>query len=211
MEVLDAIAKRRSVKHYDGEHKLTEQEIRTLLNAAALAPTSFNMQNRHFVVVTDQEVKDRLHAAAWGQDQVRDAALVVAVTGAMKAHLKTDRYLREAPDAVRQQFEPLILKFYGGKDTLLRDEACRSVGLAAMNLMLTASTLGYASCPLIGFDPAKVSEILGLDADHPPLMLVVIGKGVQPARPRMGLLEFEEQVSVDRFGNHAITGSVDGG
>ena len=30
---------------------------------------------------------------------------------------------------------------------------------------------------MIGFDPAQVSEVLGLDDDHPPLMLVVVGKG----------------------------------
>ncbi len=32
MNVLDAIKKRRSVKHYDADHKLTEQELRTLLS-----------------------------------------------------------------------------------------------------------------------------------------------------------------------------------
>ena len=54
MKVFDAIKKRRSVKHYDAGHKLTEQELRTLLSAAALAPTSYNIQNRHIVAVVDQ-------------------------------------------------------------------------------------------------------------------------------------------------------------
>ncbi len=30
-----------------------------------------------------------------------------------------------------------------------------------MNLMLSARELGYDSCPMIGFDPVKVSEVLG--------------------------------------------------
>lgn len=209
MNVFDAIKKRRAVKQYDADHKLTEQELRTLLSAAALAPTSFNIQNRHFVAVVDQQRKNQLQAAAWGQEQVRDASVVVVITGDLKAHDRTDRFLRNAPAPVREQLEPMIGKFYEGNDVLLRDEACRSVGLAAMTLMLSARALGYDSGPMIGFDPAQVSEVLGLDEDHPPLMLVVIGKGTKPAHSRLGLLHLEELVSVNRFGNHSMTGEVD--
>lgn len=210
MNTIEAIKTRRAVKHYDANHQLSEKELRTLLSAAALAPSSFNMQNRHFVAVVDQACKERLQAAAWGQEQVRDASVVVVLTGDLKAQDNTGRFLRDAPAAVREQFEPMIPNFYGDDDRLLRDEACRSVGLAAMNLMLTARALGYDSCPMIGFDPAKVSEVLGLDEDHPPLMFVVVGKGTKPAWPRLGLLNLEEVVSVDRFGNHSMTGAVDG-
>ena len=208
MNVLDVIKTRRSIKHYDADHSLTEQELQTLLSAVALAPTSFNIQNRHVVAVLDQAVKNRLQAAAWGQEQVRDASVVIVLTGDLVAHRRTDRYLRHAPEPVREQLKPLIADFYEGKDALLRDEACRSVGLAAMNLMLTAQSLGYDSCPIIGFDPTQVSEVLGLDADHPPLMLVVVGKGTKEPQTRLGFLSFEEQVSVDRFGNHSLTGEV---
>ena len=208
MNVLDAVKTRRSIKQYAPDHSLTEQELRTLLSAVALAPTSFNMQNRHIVVVLDQVIKNRLQAAAWGQEQVRDSSTVIVLTGDLAAHQRTERYLRNAPEPVRKQLEPMIADFYEDKDALLRDEACRSVGLAAMSLMLTAHDLGYDTCPIIGFDPAQVSEVLGLDAEHPPLMLVVVGKGTKEPQPRLGLLSFEEQVSVDCFGNHSLTGEV---
>ena len=77
MELSAAIRTRRSVKHYDPDHKLTDHELRVLLSAAALAPTSFNMRNRPFIAVVDQERKNQLHKAAWGQEQVRDASVVV--------------------------------------------------------------------------------------------------------------------------------------
>ena len=54
MELLEALRQRRSVKHYDPNHRLSDEEIRHLLEHTALTPTSFNMQNWHFVVVTDQ-------------------------------------------------------------------------------------------------------------------------------------------------------------
>ncbi len=108
MNVFDTIRTRRSVKHYDPDHKLTEQKLRTMLSAAALAPSSFNIQNRHFVAVVDQKLKNRLHAAAWEQEQVRDASVVVVLTGDLKAHGRTERFLRDAPESVREQLEPMI-------------------------------------------------------------------------------------------------------
>ena len=103
-----------------------------------------------------------------------------------------------------------LLRSVPEKCRLLRDEARRSVGLAAMNLMLAAQALGYESCPMIGFDPVQVSEAIGLDADHPPLMIVVVGKGTKQAWPRLGLLQLEELVSVNQFGNQSMTGEVEG-
>lgn len=209
MSLLDLIKKRRSIKAFDPEHKLTDEELRTLLTAAALAPTSFNMQNRHFVCVMDQEVKTKLCAASWGQEQVRDASVVIVLTGNRNAYKNKDRYLRNAPDPVREMFGPMIDNMYGENDALARDEDCRSIGLSAMNLMLMASDMGYESGPIIGFDPAQVSDIVQLPEDHAPLLLVVIGKGTKPAWGRLGVLNFEEFVSVDKFGQNSITGEVE--
>ena len=208
MELLEALRSRRSVKHYDPDHRLTEEEIRHLFGHVALTPTSFNMQNWHFVVVTDQETQDALCAASWNQAQVKDCSATVVLAGALKGHEKMDRYLRKAPEEVRGMFGGMIPGFYGS-EAMERDEALRTVGLAGMTMMLLAKDMGYDSCPMIGFDPAKVAEIVGLPEDHPPMMMVTIGKAKEPARPRMGLLDFEEFVSMDRFGNHTLTGEVD--
>jgi nitroreductase len=208
MNVSEAISSRRAIRTYDRDHKLSDADLRALLSAAALAPSSFNMQNRHIVAVLDQGTKDRLQAAAWNQAHVGDASVVLVLAGDLAAHKSTTRYLRNAPADVREMFAGMIPEFYGGKDALQREESCRSVGLAASNLMLRARELGLDTCPMIGFDPAQVSEIVGLDADHPPLMLLVVGKRTADAREHLGRLNFEELVSVDKFGNHAITGEV---
>ncbi len=210
MTLLELIRRRRSVKHFDPDHRFTDADLRSLLTAGALAPTSFNMQNRHFVYVVDPEIKSKLAAAAWGQEQVRDASVVFVLTGNRNAYKNTARYLRNAPAPVREMLEQTIPGSYAENDALARDEDCRSVGLAAMNIMLMATEMGFESGPMIGFDPAQVSEIVGLPDDHVPLMLIVIGKGKKPAWERLGLLDLEELASVDRFGQHTITGPVEG-
>ena len=209
MEVTAAIRQRRSVKQYDPNHRLTEEEIRHLLSHAILSPTSFNMQNWHFVAVTDREVQTKLCAAAWNQEQVRDCSLTLVITGVWEAWKDMSRQLRKAPENVQEMFGKMIPGFYSGNDALERDECVRSVGIAGQTVMLLAKDMGYDSCPMIGFDPKQVAEILELPETHPPLLMITIGKALNPARPRMGLLSFEEAVSMDRFGNHALQGEVD--
>ena len=80
-----------------------------------------------------------------------------------------------------------------------RDEAMRSCGMAAMNLMLTAKSMGYDTCPMDGFDFDKVSGLLNLPSDHTPAMFVCVGKGIKEAMPRGGQLPLNEVVIHNQF------------
>jgi len=206
LELLDALRSRRSIRKFDPQHRLSEVELRHLIGHAQLAPTSFNMQNWHFVAVADPAVKERLWEAAWLQAPVRDASLVVVIAGDFGAQRRTGRTLRHAPPETRTRMAKLILDLYEGNEQLLRDEGCRSAGLAGMALMLVAKDMGLDSCPMIGFDPAKVAGILNLDADHPPLLMVLVGKALAPPFAPTGFLDFADTVSVDRFGHHPLLG-----
>ena len=208
MELQDAIRSRRSVKHFDADHEMNNEELTQLLTSAALAPTSFNMQNWHFVAVRNKETKAALCAASWNQAQVKDASVTIVLAGNLKAYANHARYLRNAPEEVRNMFAGMVPGFYDGKEALQRDEACRSIAFAGQNMMLTAKDMGYDSCPMIGFDPVKVADIIDLPEDHPALMLLTIGKAKKTARPRMGLLNFEEFVSLDKFGNNTLKGEI---
>ena len=209
MKLLEAIRSRRSVKHYDPDHRLSEEELRKLLSHTVLAPTSFNMQNWHFVVCTDKEVQGQICAAGWNQSQLKDASATIVLAGNLKGYLNFERTLRKAPEEVQKMFSGMIPGFYDGRQDMQRDEAIRSISLAAQNMMLMAKEMGYDSCPMIGYDAAKVAEIVGLPEDFPPLMIVTVGKGIKPAQDRMGLLNLEEVVSMNKFGNHSLTGEVD--
>jgi len=98
---------------------------------------------------------------------------------------------------------------YDGNEQLQRDEAVRSIGLLAQNIMLIAKDMGLDSCPMIGYDAAKVAEIVGLPEDCPPLMMITVGKGVKAAQARMGLFDFEELVSHNSFGKKGLCGEID--
>jgi nitroreductase len=200
MNTLEAIHARRAIKHYDPEHRLTEDEIRTLLHATMQAPTAFNLQHWRFVVVSDPEVRRQIRAVAWDQAQVTDASLLVVLCADLGAWRKSpERYWKDAPQPVQDFLVPAIGHYYEGREQVQRDEAMRSCGLAGMTLMLAAKELGYDSCPMDGFDFDAVARLISLPEDHVISFMVAIGKGTQPAWPKPGQLPYEEVVIENRF------------
>lgn len=199
MDTLTAIKERRSVKHYDPHHTMSEAEINALLELALLSPTSFNMQNWRFVVVTDPAQKDALRAVAWNQAQVSEASITVLLCADLNAHEDAGRYWVNAPQPVQDMLVPMVAPFYENNPQLQRDEAMRSIGIAAQTLMLAAKSMGYDSCPMIGFDPVKVAEIIGLPENHIIGMMLTIGKPMKDANVRGGQLPYEDVVFRDKF------------
>lgn len=199
MDTITAIRERRSVKHYDPNHDMSETEINALLELALLSPTSFNMQNWRFVVVTEQAKKDAICAAAWNQAQVKEASITVLLCADLNAHQGAERYWVNAPEPVKAMLVPMIGPFYEGNPQMQRDEAMRSVGIAGQTLMLSAKAMGYDSCPMIGFDPVKVGEIIDLPENHLIGMMLTIGKPLKDANVRAGQLPYEEVVFRDNF------------
>jgi len=200
MDTFDAIKERRAVKHYDPNHKLTDEEVNQLLSLAVLSPTSFNIQNWRFVVVKDSEVRKQIRAAAWDQTQVTDSSLLIVICADLKSWKDNPaQYWKNAPKEAQDFLVPAIGPFYEGKEQLQRDEAMRSCGIAAQTIMLAAKSMGYDSNPMIGFDPQKVAEIINLPKDHVISMLMVIGKQTKPAMPRGGQLPLDNVVFTDKF------------
>lgn len=200
MNVSQAIIERRSVKAYDPQHIMTEQEIAKLMSLAILSPTAFNIQNWRFVVVTDPALRKEIRAVSWNQAQVEEASLLIVLTADLRAWEKDPaRYWKNAPKPVQDYLVPAIGQYYQGNEQVQRDEGMRSCGMAAMTLMLAAKEMGYDTCPMDGFDFDAVSKLLKLPADHTPVMFVVVGKPLEPARPRAGQLNLDEVVIYNTF------------
>jgi nitroreductase len=200
MNVNQAIIERRSVKAYDPQHKMSEEEITKLMSLAMLSPTAFNIQNWRFIVVTDPALRKDIRAASWNQAQVEEASVLVVLTADLHAWKKQpERYWSNAPKPVQDYLVPAIGQYYTGNEQVQRDEAMRSCGMAAMTIMLAAKEMGYDTCPMDGFDFDAVSKLLNLPDDHTPVMFVVVGKAAKEAQPRGGQLPIDEVVVYNKF------------
>ncbi len=199
MDTFTAIEQRRSVKHYDPAHRMTDGEIRRLIGLAMLSPTAINMQHWRFVVAREPALRQQLRAAAWNQAQVTDASIWVILCADLKAHARQpERYWSTAPPEVAGMMVQMM-GMYEGREQLQRDEALRSCGIAAQTIMLAAKAMGFDSCPMAGFDFEAVGKLINLPADHVIAMAIAVGKATQPARPRGGQLPLDEVMVFDRF------------
>ena len=200
MKVSEALEQRRAVKHFDPDHVMPAAEFEQMMTRVMQSPTSFNIQNWRFVHVSDPDKRRKIREAAWDQAQVTDASALLVLCADIKAWEKEPaRYWRNAPPQIGDLMVSMIGPFYEGKEWLQRDEAMRSVGIAAQSLMLLAKEMGYDSCPMIGFDQDAVATIINLPDDHAIGMLLTIGKPVKDANPRGGTIDYKQAVIEDSF------------
>ena len=79
MDFWEVVEKRHSVRHFDAARDVPPETVRRILAAAIRAPSAGNRQPWHFFVVRNPEAKRKLAAAAWGQQFVAQAPLVIVV------------------------------------------------------------------------------------------------------------------------------------
>jgi nitroreductase len=204
MDVEQAIRARRSMKSFV-EEPLDETTLRKLFELVRLSPSSFNLQHTRFVVVREKAKRAALRAASYGQKHVEECGADVIVAAKLSAHEDVERVQMHVPDlALRAKLVKTITGYYKDKPAFQRDEAIRSGALSSMTLMLAAQSMGLVTCPMIGFDPAKVSEIAGLDANHIPVMLIVLGKPGPGAPFPTSRLPLSETVKLETLGGPGL-------
>ena len=198
--VNQTLLERRSIKSYDPDYKLSDQQFQQLMTNALLAPTSFNIQHWRFLRITDQAIREQLKAVAWDQAQVTNASEILVITADTQAWNKSPERYWENTDQDKQTLLVNLLKdFYDGREWLQRDEAIRSGAMAAQNIMISAKSMGLDSCPMIGIDFDGVAELVKLPEDHVIVMLLAVGKANDEAWPRGGQLAMEEVVLENSF------------
>lgn len=190
----EVIRERRSVRSYDPTFKLSREEIKALLEEATLAPSSNNLQPWRFLVIDEQQLKEKLLPIAYNQKQVVDSAAVIALFGDVEAYKQADAIFTHTvnkgfmrPEAKDSYVQGLI-KNYG---SMPREKAERIVyidgGLIAMQLMLAARARGLDTVPMGGYDAAKLIEAFDVPANYTPVMLIALGKAAEPGRPTVRL------------------------
>lgn len=200
MNTFEAIEKRRSIKSFDINHKMNADEITQILKFAVLSPTSYNIQNWRFVIVTNQKIKDKLSELSHGQKQVSESSLVIILCADLNSWDKSpERYWQSMPTEQRNMLIESLRNSYRNKPQQQRDEAMRSCGMAAQTIMLAAKSMGYDTCPMKGFDYEKVGKLISLPDDHIISMMVVIGKKAKEPNPRGGQLPLSEIVFENSF------------
>lgn len=186
-EVLKVLEDRHSVKQYQVGHKMPKADLEQLLTSTSQAPSSWNLQHWKLLVIEDQAQKEKLLPIAYGQKQIVESSVVIAILGDLEANKNTELVFGPAVEAghmPKELYDTLAAQIEGAYQypQVARDEAIRNASLAAMQLMIAAKALGYDTCPMGGYDAAKFVEAFNVPARYVPVMLISVGLAATPAR-----------------------------
>jgi len=184
MDYKDVINKRRAVNFFDTNKPVSDDLIKEVVELAAKAPSSFNLQPWSLIILKDQEDKMRLRKLAWDQPKVSEAPVVLIVLANRDAwkegHKFVERNFNEMVKAgsmgedQHDWFINACLSLYG--ETLEKQQAfaCKNTGFFAVSMMYAAKHLGLDSHPMDGFDLEGVRREFNIPDNYwIPLLLAV--------------------------------------
>ncbi|MFD0695208.1 nitroreductase family protein [Paenibacillus sp. GCM10027628] len=182
-ELSTLIKARRSANKFVPGMEILDEELDEMFNLVKFAPSAFNLQHTHYVVVKDPELKNSVYEAANKQYKIQTASAAIVVLGNMDAYKDVgilNEGLLNLGVINKQEYDMTVesvLSFYESRgDRFKREEAIRNASLSAMLLMLIAKDKGWDTCPMIGFDPEALSNALHIPDGYVPAMLITIGK-----------------------------------
>jgi nitroreductase len=184
MDVLTAIRERRSCRRFLPD-AIEEAAIERILEAAVWAPSPANNQPWEFIVVTNPDVKRKIH-----DDVLACKQKIYEKCGWGWVDKYRVGFLTEAPVLIAVIGDPEKTgahKFLEGTEDTYQ-HACAA---AIQNMLLAAHAQGLGSLWFTLFDREAVKKTLGVDAAREPLALVCIGKagGTAFQTPRIGAVE----------------------
>lgn len=173
-KIIEALQWRFATKIFDSSKKVSESNLKAILESARLAPSSFGVEAWKFIVVENPELRAKLRAVAYDQPKVTDAShLVVLARRTDSENIVPELIARTATAQGKTEDDLAGLKKMVDTTVTYKHAANTFDAWAgaqtyiALGIMVeTASLLGIDNGPMEGFDPAHVDEILGLKAKN---------------------------------------------
>ena len=171
-EVFAAYQNRQSTRNYDPQRKISAEDFHFILELGRLSPSSVGSEPWRFLVIQNRELRDKLKPVAWGMANQLDAASHLLIILAHRTRAVDEPFMLEGlkrrkvtePEQINatlaryRQFVNEDMKL--DSERALFDWTCKQCYIALANMMTGAAMIGIDSCPVEGFNYAKVNEIL---------------------------------------------------
>lgn len=174
MNIIKSLEWRYATKKFDPSKKLDNQQIETLKKAFNLTPTSFGLQPIKLIVIEDKVLQEEFVKYCYYQRQVADAShlLVLCIENDItkediNAYFDLEKEIRGTSEEVISQFRNQLVEMYKSK-TLEEKQlsATYQTYIALGNLMTVCAVEKIDNCPMEGFMPEKIDDLLNLPAQN---------------------------------------------
>jgi len=179
MDIFTAIKERRSCRKFLPD-PVDEEIIQKILEAAAWAPSPLNLQPWEFIVITNLDLKNKIHAEA-----IRCKTWALEKSGwNWIGGYKVD-FLTAAPVIIAVTGDPKK----SGVDMFMEGGATgyqHACAAAIQNMLLAAHSLGLGGIWFTFFDREAMGKALGIHAEKTLIALICLGSpdGEPTAMPR---------------------------
>jgi nitroreductase len=192
-ELLSALTGRFSCRQFEGR-AVADDELERVLEAGRIAPSAFGMEPWRFVVLKSPAARGKVVAACFGQAPAASAPLMIAIVALVEALAPGSAFVETRLTAEAGGPPPLELReMYRGFHAQVEPKswAVAQCNFAAAQMMVEATALGLATCPMGGFDEAALTAALGLSSAEVPALVLALGHcgEAQGERRRRGMDE----------------------
>ena len=169
MELIDKLKWRYAAKAMNGQ-KVAQEKIDTIIEAASLAPTSSGLQPFEIMVVTNQEIKEKIRAIGWNQPVITDCSHLLVFAAWDNYTAERINKMFDLTNEIRgfknegwENYRQMLLGMYPQRDPEVNfQHAARQAYIAFSQAIAAAAFEGVDSTPIEGFDENALDEILGL-------------------------------------------------
>ncbi|MDD2697701.1 MAG: NAD(P)H-dependent oxidoreductase [Arcobacteraceae bacterium] len=181
-QFLEAMNFRHACKVFDENKKIKSEDLDFILEVGRLSPSSFGMEPWKFLVVQNQDLKEKLRPFCWNQPQITTCSDLVVILSKIDDLKPQNEYVGKmfSRRNLSQENYEKYLNLYANhlSHTMSSDEnilawGARQCYIAMGNMMTAAATIGIDSCPIEGFEKGKIEEILNIDRRKYQLAVIV--------------------------------------
>ncbi|SDX09712.1 nitroreductase family protein [Flavobacterium degerlachei] len=171
MELLDKLNWRYAAKAMNGT-KVSQEKIDNIIEAISLAPTSSGLQPFEVIVITNQELKEKIRPISWNQSVITDCSHLFVFAAWDTYTAERINKMFDLTNSIRgfenegwENYRQMLLNSYPQKDAEENfNHAAKQAYIAFSQAIAAAAFEGVDSTPLEGFDANALDEILGLRA-----------------------------------------------
>ncbi|MEW5814558.1 MAG: nitroreductase family protein [Spirochaetota bacterium] len=146
MELLPEIAERQSIRKFKPE-PVAKEKIQRIIEAGRRAPSAKNRQPWRFVVIDEKSLREKIESAAFGQEHVGQAPVIIAGCSTNIDYRMPNGQLSY----------PIDITF------------------AISFMMLQAEREGLGTCVITTYDEQEVKELLTVPYAMKVVMLLLVG------------------------------------
>lgn len=194
-----------------GDKEISTQDLKTILEAGILAPSSCGIEQFHFLLLSSEEALKKLPEICMKQGTARTANKAIVVLASKKeiAGPGSDKYewhMKQRTNVLNNVLpseKQVTLDFVRERSNVFCDKeeedflswSKANSYLAAMNIMNQAASLGIDSCPVEGFSQELFDKYFPqFKTGYEVSLVITLGYRSEEPTPRIRL-PFEDMVT----------------